>query len=80
MDKYLNSLKRIIETGEKIETALINYNPVTFFFTVTYNNLLTFVQATLILAAIVAKDFDDEDVQAFRKRILARIKEEENGH
>lgn len=70
---HTEALARIVASGERIERALINYDPVTFMFEVSHTDLLTIVQGALILTALAVKDMPDEDLQAFRKRILNRV-------
>jgi hypothetical protein len=70
---HTEALARIVASGERIEQQFINYNPVTFMLEVSHTDLLTIVQGALILTALAVKDMPDEDLQAFRKRILDRV-------
>jgi hypothetical protein len=70
---YTDALARIAVLGERIERALRNYDPVIFMLEVSHTGLLTIVQGAMILAALAVKDMPDEDLQAFRKRILDRV-------
>ena len=70
---HTEALARIVASGERIEKEFLNYNPVTFMLEVSHTDLLTIVQGAMILAALAVKDMPDDDLQAFRKRILDRV-------
>lgn len=70
---HTEALARIVASGERIEKHLSSFNPVTLMLEVSHTDLLTIVQGAMILAALAVKDMPDEDLQAFRKRILDRV-------